>query len=105
MSRPGAAPRPIEPDRPPPRSASMSPFRRLILLALLFGPVATPVGAQVVALRAARMLDVASGQIQSPGLVVVTGDRITAVGGAVPRGATIIDLGDVTLLPGLIDAH
>ena len=41
--------------------------------------------------------------------VVVTDDRIVAVGSAasvaVPAGARVIDLGDVTLLPGFIDAH
>ena len=43
----------------------------------------------------------------SPGEVLVEGDRITAVGGSVkhPAGAEIIDLGDTTLMPGLIDAH
>ncbi len=60
---------------------------------------------QVVVLKAARMLDVAGGRIVSPGLVVVEGDRISAVGGIAPAGARVIDLGDVTLLPGLIDAH
>ena len=65
-----------------------------------------PVAAQrVVVLRAARMLDVASGRVVSPGVVVVDGDRISAVGGAQPAGAEVIDLGDVTLMPGMIDAH
>ncbi len=81
-------------------------FLRRGLLAAVFA-LALPAraqGQQVVALKAARMLDVASGQIRSPALVVVTGDRITSIGGTIPRGATTIDLGDVTLLPGLIDA-
>lgn len=74
----------------------------LMLVALL-----APMGlrAQSVVLKAARMLDVASGQIQSPALIVITGDRITSIGGPIPRGARVIDLGDVTLLPGLIDMH
>lgn len=43
----------------------------------------------------------------SPGMVLVEADRIRAIGGAVPvpEGATIIELGGLTLLPGLIDAH
>ncbi len=43
----------------------------------------------------------------TPGEIVVTGDRITGVGTSVthPAGAEVIDLGDRTLLPGLIDAH
>jgi imidazolonepropionase-like amidohydrolase len=37
--------------------------------------------------------------------VIVEGTRIKAIGGAIPAGAEVIDLGDVTLLPGFIDAH
>ncbi len=57
-------------------------------------------------IRAARMLDVASGQLLRNVSVVVTGDRITAVNPtASPPGAQVVDLGDVTLLPGFIDLH
>jgi imidazolonepropionase-like amidohydrolase len=61
----------------------------------------------VIVLHAARLLDVASGKILKPGEVLVSGDRIAEVGTAVkhPAGAEVIDLGDRTLLPGLIDAH
>ena len=43
----------------------------------------------------------------TPGMVRVDGERIVAVGARVevPPGATLIDLGDATLLPGLIDLH
>jgi len=59
------------------------------------------------AIRAARMLDVTSGQLITDPVILIEGERITAVGSrlAVPQGAKIIDLGDSTLLPGLIDAH
>ena len=56
-------------------------------------------------LRAARWLDVAAGQIRAQAVVVVQDGRITSVGGEIPAGARTVDLGDVTLLPGLIDAH
>jgi imidazolonepropionase-like amidohydrolase len=58
-------------------------------------------------LHAARLLEIESGRILAPGEVLVHGDRIVEVGSTVkhPSGATIIDLGDRTLLPGLIDAH
>jgi imidazolonepropionase-like amidohydrolase len=58
-------------------------------------------------LRAARLLDIESGKMIKPGEVLVTGERIVAVGETVthPAGAEVIDLGDRTLLPGLIDAH
>jgi imidazolonepropionase-like amidohydrolase len=58
-------------------------------------------------LHAARLLDIASGQIISPGEVLVNGERIVESGATVkhPADALVIDLGNRTLLPGLIDAH
>lgn len=70
-----------------------------------FGPSLYAQDQPALVLKAARMLDVRAGHVVSPGLVVVTGDRITAVGGNAPAGAKVIDLGNVTLMPGLIDAH
>jgi imidazolonepropionase-like amidohydrolase len=60
-----------------------------------------------IVLHAARLLDVRGGSVISPGEVLVEGERIRAVGKSVdhPQGAKVIDLGDVTLMPGLIDAH
>ncbi|WP_374024414.1 amidohydrolase family protein [Mycobacterium sp. HNNTM2301] len=52
-------------------------------------------------LRAAGLLDVDAGEIVSPGVVQVEGDRIVGVGGE-PEGE-LIDLGDHILLPGLMD--
>jgi imidazolonepropionase-like amidohydrolase len=59
------------------------------------------------AIRAARMLDVGRGQLITEAVVLVEGDRITAAGSrlAIPPDARVIDLGDATILPGLIDAH
>jgi imidazolonepropionase-like amidohydrolase len=64
-------------------------------------------GQTPIVLRAARLLDIESGKMLRPGEVLVTGERIVAVGATVthPAGAEVIDLGDRTLLPGLIDAH
>jgi len=58
-------------------------------------------------LHAARLLDIESGKMLTPGEVLVLGERISEVGSRVtrPEGAETIDLGDCTLLPGLIDAH
>jgi imidazolonepropionase-like amidohydrolase len=63
--------------------------------------------AQPIVLHAARLLDVESGRITAPGEVLIQSDTIKEVGAKVshPAGAEIIDLGDTTLLPGLIDAH
>jgi imidazolonepropionase-like amidohydrolase len=60
-----------------------------------------------IVLKAAHLFDGKSGTLTSPGLVVVTGSKITAVGAgaAIPAGARVIELGDATLLPGFIDAH
>jgi imidazolonepropionase-like amidohydrolase len=60
-----------------------------------------------IVLHAARLLQVDTGTLLQPGEILVEGDRIRAVGPSVdhPHGAKIIDLGDTTLLPGLIDAH
>src|SRR5271165_2422651 len=60
-----------------------------------------------IVLHAARMLDVESGKIVTPGEVLVEGERISEAGAKVtrPAGAEVIDLVDVTLMPGLIDAH
>ncbi|MGZ3406054.1 MAG: metal-dependent hydrolase family protein, partial [Polyangia bacterium] len=58
-------------------------------------------------LRAARLFDGKSDAVVAPGVVVVDGNKITAIGSksAPPAGAEVIDLGDVTLLPGLMDSH
>ena len=58
-------------------------------------------------LHAARLLEVDTGNVLQPGEILVEGERIKAVGTSVdhPQGAKVIDLGDATLLPGLIDAH
>ncbi|HEV2224511.1 MAG TPA: amidohydrolase family protein, partial [Candidatus Acidoferrales bacterium] len=60
-----------------------------------------------IVLHAARLLDIESGKIISPGEVLVRGDEIAEVGQSVthPADAQLIDLGDTTLIPGLIDAH
>jgi len=58
-------------------------------------------------LKAARLFDGKSDVLVSPGLIIITAGRIVGVGSSapVPAGAEVIDLGDATLLPGLIDAH
>ena len=61
---------------------------------------------EVTVLKAARMLDVESGQIINNAVIVIKGGRITAVNpGNAPEDAKTIDLGNLTLLPGFIDAH
>jgi imidazolonepropionase-like amidohydrolase len=57
------------------------------------------------ALKAARLFDATSNSLAQPGVIVVSGNKIQSVGTSVPTGATVVDLGDATLLPGFIDAH
>jgi len=77
---------------------------RLCAALLLAGAA---LGQTPMVLRAARVLDVESGKMLTPGEVLVVGERIVEVGETVthPPAAEVIDLGDRTLLPGLIDAH
>jgi imidazolonepropionase-like amidohydrolase len=87
----------------------MKRLRWLSLLVLaLAGPAAWCQPAnRLIVLHAARLLDVETGRMITPGEVLVRGERIAEVGAKVSRlaGAEAIDLGDCTLLPGLIDAH
>jgi imidazolonepropionase-like amidohydrolase len=61
----------------------------------------------VTVIRAARLIDGTGAAPIPNAAIVVTGNKITAVGSnlAIPKGASVIDLGDATLMPGLIDAH
>ncbi len=87
----------------------MNPRRASVFalsLALLTGALSAE-AQETVAIRAAGMLDVESGRMVADPVVLVEGDRIRAAGPTVsiPAGARVIDLGDLTLLPGLTDVH
>ena len=89
----------------------MKPFAALVL-AMIAAMLPSAIRAQqpsskTYVLKAARMFDGKSNALATPGLVVVTGGKITAVGAGatIPADAEVIDLGDATLLPGFIDAH
>ncbi len=81
----------------------------LILPGLLAGVASaqSPPASQPIVLHAARLLDIEAGRVLAPGEVLVEGGKIVAAGSSVahPAGAETIDLGDTTLMPGLIDAH
>ena len=88
-------------------------FSTLMLLALpalaLAQPQIPQSGKGTVVLRAARVIDGTGAAPIANGVVVVTDDKIVAVGAEsavhVPAGARRIDFGDATLLPGFIDMH
>ncbi len=81
-------------------------MRKLGLCCLLLLLCEAGAQAQIV-LHAARLLDIEAGQIMTPGEVLVQGERIVEAGKGVthPAGAKLLDLGDTTLMPGLIDVH
>lgn len=71
-------------------------------------PQAAPAGPQkVVAVRAGRLVDPETGTVATNQLIIVEGERIREVGAglSVPPGAELIDLSNLTVLPGLVDAH
>jgi imidazolonepropionase-like amidohydrolase len=77
---------------------------RVACVPLLF--FASSLSAQTTyALKAARLFDGKGEAVVQPGVVVVSGNKIQSVGGQIPPNAAVIDLGDVTLLPGFIDSH
>jgi len=63
--------------------------------------------AQATLVRAGRLIDPATGRAAANQAILIEGERIVAVGGDVlaPAGASVIDLSDLTVLPGLVDSH
>jgi len=85
----------------------MSPLWRCLVACLL---VASPAAASPTVIKAAHLIDGVADQPRHGLAVLVDGDRILAVGTAAELtakqpGARVVDLGNATLLPGLIDAH
>nr|WP_314544073.1 amidohydrolase family protein [uncultured Massilia sp.] len=85
-------------------------YKTLAAALAALGFAASASGAeQVVAIRAGKLVDVVAGKVLADQTIVVSGERISAVGPtastAVPTGARVIDLSRSTVLPGLVDAH
>jgi imidazolonepropionase-like amidohydrolase len=80
---------------------------RLAVTALISLAASAAHPADVVVIKAARLVDGRGGAPVAPAAVVVEGERILEVGSnvKVPAGARVLDLGEATLLPGLIDLH
>ncbi len=83
-------------------------FPFLAAVALAESPAQPPV---TIVVKAGKLIDTATGVVRTNQAIVIEGDKIKTVGTAdeilksPPAGAKIIDLGDVTVLPGLIDCH
>ena len=82
-------------------------MRRVLQLLVVLAASGAVAAGPVTVVRAARLYDGKSDTVVTPGVVVVSDGRIVGAGTRidVPAGATVIDLGDATLLPGLMDAH
>jgi len=76
----------------------------LAIASLLVAAVAGATDPQPIAIHSRHVLDVRKGTM-SEAYVVVRGDRIAAIASQAPADARVIDLGDATVLPGLIDCH
>src|SRR4051794_34556761 len=76
------------------------------VLSLLFAQQPAPSGRATV-IRAGRLIDPATGTAAASQTIVVENGRIAAIGSNLPApaGAEIIDLSNLTVLPGLVDAH
>lgn len=85
----------------------MSRSCTLLIAALVATHLLEPTTAQsATVIRAAHWVDVMSGQLRSPANILIEGSVIKSVDALeAPTGVDVIDLGDVTLLPGLIDTH
>ena len=80
---------------------------RVLLALFCLGIAANAADQTTIVLKAARMFDGKSKALVQNAVVIVQGDKIVDVGSnlPVPEGAKVIDLGDVTLSPGFMDAH
>ena len=80
---------------------------KLLFLALLVAACSAGVRAQVTAIRAGKLVDPETGTVAANQVILVEGQTIKAVGPdlKIPSGATVINLSDRTVLPGLFDAH
>ncbi|NYE60892.1 imidazolonepropionase-like amidohydrolase [Duganella sp. 1224] len=85
-------------------------IKNVLISAAILGAAAQVSAAdEVTVIRAGKLVDVVAGAVLKDQTIVITGERITAVGPSasaqVPAGARVIDLSAQTVLPGLIDAH
>lgn len=79
----------------------------LFLWVNCWGQNVDPESPHLLAIRTDRLIEVGSGNVIANAVVLIEGERIKAVGSKIdiPKGAQTIDLGNVTILPGLIDCH
>ena len=79
-------------------------IRGLVALTLA---ATSPLAAQVLAIKAGRLVDPETGTVATNQVILVRDGKFTAIGAniAIPPGTEVIDLSNLTVLPGLVDAH
>jgi len=82
-------------------------MRKQLALAAIAASLSVPVLAQTTVVRAGRLIDPETGTVTAKPVIVIEGGRIRSIGSdaPAPKGAELIDLGDLSVLPGLVDAH
>lgn len=82
-------------------------LRNVFLFSLLLSVQIVFAQSKVKAIKAGRLIDVASGKVLTNQIILIDSNKISAIGSSVniPKDAEIIDLSNATVLPGLIDCH
>lgn len=87
-------------------------FKKFVVLAALvslfsFAATAQDPKPKLIAIKAGSLIDTVNGRVLKDQVIIIEGERIKAVGPglAIPEGADVIDLSNMTVLPGLSDAH
>jgi len=88
----------------------MRPLCLALLCVAMSAPAQNSAPASLTVIRAGAVLDLKAGDLRRDQVIVVRGNRIESISdaraaGAVPAGASVVDLSHSTVLPGLIDSH
>src|SRR5512134_2909874 len=96
----------------PPRQKAPSPWRFAGTQPCVNpegGVLQCPAADRAIAIRAGRLFDSVAGRMLTKQVVLVSGERITEVGPEnqirIPAGIEVVELGQMAVLPGLVDAH
>ena len=79
-------------------------IRKFLLACAVVVPLSMSAQQRVIVLKASTVLDGKGKTLQNTN-IIVSGSRIQSIGGAVPTGAEVYDLGELTVTPGWIDTH